>query len=275
MHFQKVEKFKVLYLIKEAKDFFLLKNLKFRKTINSYFYLNFRSMKNFIILFFITLTYLNPINAQNINFGMKGGGLFSKFKFQWTENVLDNCRTDIRPIYSIFGEGKIHNNFYLGAEIGVSSFKGFIDIKYTDLGGVNGSPTYNAQVAYFGWYQQEQYYFSINPQIKLGKSKWISVGGGLGVYNNFINRFHNGYNTFQSSSSNSYLNLEGLNLYLPNTVIGGFLNLTLNSRITEHLGLILETGYIINSPSNGQISKVKPSLSFNSFAIMTGLSFHL
>lgn len=232
-------------------------------------------MKNFITLLLITLIYVNPINAQNINFGMKSGMLNSKFKFQWTEKVLDNSRTNIRPVYSIFAEGKIFNNFYLGAEIGICSFKGFIDIKYADFGGVNANPAYDAQVAYFGWYQQEQYYCSINPQLKLGKSDWISVGGGIGLYNNYVNMFHNGYRNFQSSSGSDQLDMGGQSLYLPNTVAGGFFNLTLNPRISKHLGLLLETRYIMNGPSNGQISKVNPSLSLNSFAIMTGLSIHL
>lgn len=149
-----------------------------------------------------------------------------------------------------------------------------MDIKYTDLGGVK-APSYNAQVSYHGWYQQEQIYFSINPQIKFGKSKWFSIGGGLGIYNNFINRFHNGLHIFSLPGSSSIKNLESHNLYLPNTVFGGHLSLTINPRISEHIGWIFETRYIVNSPSNGQISKVKPSLNVNSFAIITGLSFHL
>jgi hypothetical protein len=220
--------------------------------------------------------YMNPMSAQNINFGMKGGLLSSKFKFYWTQDVADNSRTDMRFIYNVFAEGRVYKHLYLGVEVGHCSYTGFIDIKYRDLGGVAGSPTYDAQVAYFGWYQQEQHYFTINPQIKLGKSEWVSIGGGFGVFNNYINSFLNGYRTFSSSSSFHRSDLDGHSMYLPHTVTGGFLNLTLKPRIKDHIGLLFEGRYIFNSSTrSGQITQVKPSLRLNSFSLMFGLSFHL
>ena len=109
-----------------------------------------------------------------------------------------------------------------------------------------------------------------------GKTKWLSIGGGLGIFNNYINRFSNGFRTtkYENKINSEVLYLEGMDIYSPNTVKGGFFNITLNPKINKHLGLLVESRYIINSPSTGQITKVKPDISFNSFSVMGGLSFH-
>ena len=233
-------------------------------------------MKKRLTNFFLMAFFSHAVIAQKVNIGMKTGILNSKLKFDWSHDITNNGTTKIRPTYTLFAEGQLYDFIYLGAEIGTCSYNVFMDFKYDENGGVNGNPTYKSHNTYFGWYQQEQLYFAISPQFKFGKTKWLSIGGGFGLYNNYINRFHNGTRTSQieGNPKTEVLYLDGYDMYLPNSVKGGFLNITLNPKLNKHLGLLIDCRYTFNNPSNGQITKVKPDISFNSFAATAGLSFH-
>ncbi len=231
-------------------------------------------MKKIILSIAFTVLFMFLGVAQNITIGMKTGMLNSKVKFDWREPITNNAYLKIRPCYALFMEGKLYDFIYLGAEMGTCSYSIFMDFKYNRDGNTFGDP--KSQTNYLGWYQQEQFYFTINPQLKFGKSKWLSIGGGLGLFNNYINRFSNGFRTikYEGKINSDVLYLEGMDMYAPNTVKGGFFNIALNPKINKHLGLLVESRYTINSASNGQTTKVKPDISFNSFSVMAGLSFH-
>jgi hypothetical protein len=233
-------------------------------------------MKKIISILIIIAFFSLSISAQKVSIGMKTGTLYSKVNFDWSHDIINKNRPKIRQTYTLFAEGQLYDFIYLGAEIGTCSYNVFMNFKYDDNGGVNGNPTYKSHVTYFGWYQQEQFYFAISPQFKFGKTKWLSIGSGFGLYNNYINRFHNGTRTsqFEGNPKTEVLYLDGYDMYLPNSVKGGFLNITLNPKLNKHLGLLIDCRYIFNNPSNGQITKVKPDISFNSFAATAGLSFH-
>ena len=205
---------------------------------------------------------------------MKTGALSSKVKFDWSVPIANNGHLKTRPCYALFMEGKLYDFIYIGAEMGSCSYSIFMDFRYNDGGGSSGNP--KSQTNYLGWYQQEQFYFTLNPQLKFGKSKWLSIGGGLGLFNNYINRFRNGFRTtkYENKTNSEVLYLDGIDMYSPNTVKGGFLNITLNPKINKHLGLLVESRYVINDASNGQITKVNPDISFNSFSVLASLSFH-
>jgi hypothetical protein len=225
-------------------------------------------MKKLIILFVITVACFNIAVAQNLNLGIKGGALFSSMNLRLASFVQDNSRdyTPPRPSFAIYGEGKVFKSLYVGLEIGTCSHLETMDIKYT---------LDNYKVSELSRFQQEQIYFTLTSQLKFGYKEWFSVGAGLGAYNNFVNRYDSGFRTVIYSPGVEFYNLEGQNFSTPNTVVGGFLNLSVNPRINKHLGGLFEVRYTMNPTSGNEISEVATAPSFNSFAIMAGLSFHL
>ena len=210
--------------------------------------------------------------AQKVTFGIKGGFLSSKLKLSWSEPIANEGHSETRPTYAIFMDGKLTKHFYLGVEVGTCSYVEFMNFKYT-LTQFSGQLTTKTNYTYLSYYQQEQIYFALCPQLKF--ESIFSVGGGIGIYNNYINKFNSGFRTayVEGSLKNELLNLEGKDLFLPNTTVGGFFNFTINPKI-NHIGFIVDARYILNAPSNGQITKVLPDVSFNSFAVMGGLTYN-
>lgn len=212
------------------------------------------------------------LSAQKVTFGIKGGFLSSKLKLSWSEPIANEGQSQTRPTYAIFMDGKITKYLYLGVEVGTCSYVQLMNFKYT-LTQFSGQLTAKTNNTYLGYYQQEQIYFALCPQFKFGPI--LSVGGGIGIYNNYVNKFSSGIRTayVEGSLKNELFSLEGKDFFLPNTTAGGFFNFTINPKI-NHMGFIAEARYILNAPSNGQITKVLPDISFNSFALMSGLTYH-
>jgi hypothetical protein len=225
-------------------------------------------MKKSFFLFIITVACFNIAVAQNLNFGMKGGVLFSSMNLRLASFVQDNSQdlTPPRPSFAIYAEGKVFKSLYLGLEMGTCSHLETMSIDYT----LN-----NYKVSELSNFQQEQIYFALTSQLKFGHNEWFSVGAGLGAYNNFVNSYDSGFRTVTYSPGVEFYNLAGQNFSTPNTVVGGFLNLSVNPRINKHLGGLFEIRYTMNAASGNEISEAAAAPSFNSFAIMAGLSFHL
>ena len=211
------------------------------------------------------------LSAQKVTFGIKGGFLSSRLNLSWSEPIANEGGSKTRPTYALFMDGKLTKYLSLGVEVGTCSYVQLMNFEYT-LTQFSGQLTTKTNYTYLGYYQQEQTYFVVSPQFKLGP---ISVGGGIGIYNNYINRFTDGIRTayVEGSLKNELTRLEGKDFFLPNTTAGGFFNFTINPRI-NHIGFLIETRYIFNAPSNGQITKVIPDISFNSFALMGGVTYH-
>lgn len=240
----------------------------------NFFHLNLQKTLPFLLLIIFCA---NPMAAQNINLGMKTGWLFPKVKVANVKDLSDRSRTSVGHINTIFVEGRFKKRFYVGIEMGTCSYSKSLDLNYRTVIELGTLPSYSVYHHYNADYQQEQFYFSISPQIKFGKSEWLSFGGGVGLYRNFINRLESGYSKSFIDPQNSTVfieNFNGQNLHAANTVTGAHLNLTLNPRLNKHLGLIFEAKYIWNSTSSSVLAENKPFLYFNSFATTFGLSFH-
>jgi hypothetical protein len=230
-------------------------------------------MKNILLILIIYVISANLASAQKVNIQMKMGYLESKIDYAWGSAVKDESHSGgFRPTFALSVDGQLYKGIYLGAEIGTCSYLHFMNFSYkwTDA-------TFAANDSYTGWYKQEQVYFTINPQYRFGRNKIFVVGGGAGVYNNYVNSFVNGSRNTTITLpqfSNSTEKLEGKDYLLPNTNFGGFINASINPKL-NNIGLILEMRYIFNNYSaNGQITKVQPDIRFNSVAALIGLSFH-
>jgi hypothetical protein len=229
-------------------------------------------MKNTFLILFLAIISFNTVNGQKVNIQMKAGFLSSKMDYSWETPVKNEGYSgEFRPTFALSVDGQLYEGFYLGAEIGTCAYSHYMNFSYTQA-----DPSFTATHKYFGWYKQEQIYFTLNPQYRFGWRRFLGIGGGVGIYNNYVNTFNNGFRSTtitQPQFSNSTLNLEGKDYLQPNTTVGGFINAIINPRL-ENIGLVFEIRYIFNDYSSGQTTRVKPDIRFNSLALLTGLSFH-
>ena len=230
-------------------------------------------MKSTFLMLLWAAISLNTVNGQKVNIQMKVGFLSSKMDFKWDTPIKNESSSSmIRPTFAFSIDGQLYKGLYIGAEIGTCSYNHFIDISFKQP--QNFFPPFVVTDNYLGWYKQEQVYFTVNPQYRFGFHKFFVVGGGIGVYNNYINSFVNGFRQVTSTKPTSEIqNLDGKDYLLPNTTVGGFINAAINPKF-NNVGLVLEVRHIFNDYTNGQITRVKPDIRFNSFAFMGGLSFH-
>ncbi len=232
----------------------------------------FQKMKNTFLMLFWAAISLNTVSGQKVNVQIKAGYLASQIDYSWETPVTQTGSNKGRPTFALSVDGQIYKGFYLGAELGTCSYLHSIDFSYTRT-----DPSFTATDKYLGWYKQEQVYLTLNPQYRFGPSKLFVVGCGMGVYNNYVNAFSNGYRSTTITKpqvSNSTENLDGKDYLSPNTTVGGFINAVVNPKL-DKIGLVFEVRYVFNDYTRGQTTSVKPDVRFNSLALLAGLSFHL
>lgn len=226
-------------------------------------------MKNTLLIFFIAVICLNTASAQKVNIQMKAGFLSSKIGYLWTTPVKSAQRTSLtfRPTFAFSVDGQLHKGLYVGAEFGTCSYLQFMSISFKQ--------SVNTTDSYSGWYKQEQIYFTINPQYRFGPKQFFGIGGGVGIYNNYVNTFNNGYRSTTSTNpfSVSTETLDGKDYLQPNTTVGGFINAIMNPQI-NNVGFVFEMRYILNDYARVEVNRVRPNIRFNSLALLGGLSFH-
>ncbi len=230
-------------------------------------------MKNTFLMLFWAAISLNTVSGQKVNIQMKGGFLSSKMDLQWETPVKNASDLNtLRPTFALSVDGQLYKGLHIGAEMGTCSYVHSMDFSYTQP-----FAPFTVTTNYSGWYKQEQVYATFNMRYWFGTYKLLGIGGGIGIYNNYVNAFSSGFRSDKSTAPNwqsSNINLEGKDYLQPNTTIGGFISAVVNPKL-GNTGLILETRYIFNDYTKEQITRVKPDIRFNSFAILVGLSFHL
>jgi hypothetical protein len=229
-------------------------------------------MKCTFLMLFWAIISLNTANGQKVNIQMKAGYLLSQLDYSWKIPVKNESSSSmLRPTFALSIDGQLYKGLYVGAELGTCSFAHYLDFSYS-----LSDPSFTATDKYFGWYKQEQVYATFNAQYRFGPYKFFAIGGGIGVYNNYVNAFHNGFRSTTITKpqfSNSTQNLNGQDYFLPNTTVGGFISAVVNPKL-QNVGLVLEVRHIFNDFTNAQITRVKPDIRFNSLAVLGGLSFH-
>lgn len=214
---------------------------------------------------------LNTANGQKVNIQIKAGYLASQMGYSWETPVTQTGASKARPTFALSADAQIYKGFYLGAELGTCSYFQSMDFSYTRT-----DPSVTATDRYLGSYKQEQVYFTLNPQYRFGFHNFFALGGGIGVYNNYVNAFSSGFRSTTITKpqvSNSTENLDGKDYLSPNTTVGGFINAIVNPKL-DKIGLVFEVRYIFNDYTRGQTTRVKPDVRFNSLAFLAGLSFH-
>ena len=211
-----------------------------------------------IFVVFCLLSF-QSFSQANLNLSMKLGLLKGKEVVQ-SKNIgiydsgsyEDEANSNVSLAFSLPIKGK----FRLGAELGLLSFRSFLDYNFTYE---------NKAVERFkGRYKINQAFVAIVPEYRI--TKWIYINGGAGLYSDFNSHFTSGNRTLGATSNN----ITGLE-YKRSNSFGYLVGLGICPNITNELAVLGEIRFT-GSPASIEAAD-NIGIGYRAFNFNLGLMF--